>query len=306
MKKRWLSLLVLAILLWTNLAVAESLTAFGQGSISIPDADTLFAGATVTKDRVAVDELPTGEAYFYKGVTDGQITAYREALQSLGFAEANTVSGSGWQAQVYQCGEARVAMVNYDGVSPKRIVLIYEDGFVFEKTQTAQTAPASALDSFVGSSIQINVDNKSLTMTDGSARLIKGSDGILTVRSTYGNPGLQEGWRITDDSIYMCFGDGTDQVAIMFPAQATSGSSIGPGTGKKNFVLYVCKSMLNASDCGYFYSSFHPYRTLTNEYTIRITEIDSPITHCSGTFEGDLSAFGVIKHVTGSFNVEIN
>lgn len=305
MKRKWLSLLVAVMLLGSNMAMSESLDAFGQGSISVPDANALFAGATVTQDHIKVEGLPTGTADFYKGVTDSQIAAYRDALLSLGFEKANAVNGSGWQAQVYQCGEARVAVVDYQGVSPKRVVLIYEDGFVFETVAAADTTSTSALDSFVGNYIKINVDGKSLTMTDGSAEILKATGGYLTGRSTYNKPGLEEGNKVPNDSVYMCFGDGMDQVVIVFPVQATNGSDISFQTGKWNFVLYLCNSMLNDSDCGSFYSSYHPYTTLPNTYTIHISEIDSPITHCSGTFEGDLSRFGTIKHVSGEFNVEI-
>lgn len=305
MKKVWLSLLVVFLLLGSNLAMSESLDAFGQGSVSVPDANALFAGATVTQDHIEVEGLPAGTADFYKGVTDSQITSYREALLSLGFNEANAVNGNGWKAQVYQCGDARIAVVDYQGVSPKRVVLIYEDGFAFETAAPADTASTNALDSFIGSYIKINVDGKSLTMTDGFAEILKATGGYLTSRSTLNRPGLQEGTKVPNDSVYMSFGDGMDQVVIVIPVQATNGSNISLQTGKWNFILYVCNSMLNASDCGYFYSSQHPYTTMPNEYNIHITEIDSPITHCKGTFEGDISSFGHIKHVTGEFNVEI-
>ncbi len=288
------------LFLFASGAQADLLSAV-SATVSVPDADACFAGATSKRDKVDVEGLPKGDGTLYMDVTQQQIEDFRSQALALGFVESGSAQGDQWQSEILEFGGAHIAIVSYPSLTPMRVIVVYEEGFEYASISTAPTPTSSILDDFadeiVGDYIRINVNGQTYIMTNGGGELYDGSNWVPSSRSDA--PELRDyvsTWCLDSGSILAVFSDGIDSIAIGFPFEVKSNSVVDPDTGRTALLFYDCQSALNEFDRGVWQTSSTYSATAYGvqvapagtSYSFTITEIDADKTCCSGTFTGEL------------------
>lgn len=310
-------LLSLCIACMPALSLAGSLDAFATQSYPLPDAVACFGGESSMSMAVNEAGLPVGTGYRYDQVSALQAQDYVSQALALGYADAGTQEGPGWQAQVLRYGDARIAVVYFEAQS--FAVLLLEDGFTFTAAQTD-----GGLDAFAsggasagaakpqGAYLRLTVDGQTIDMQPVIAGIVPDA-GTVTGRTFPAGFPVDSGLRLGGDTVYMGFTDGTDSFRLIFPAQVKNGSVIDPSIRRATMLLYDCESALNASARGFLYSTYGcadvPYVSEAfppnTTFRIDITETDASHSFLTGTFSGTLGNFATSVSVSGEFSIPV-
>lgn len=316
-KKTAALLLSFCIACLPALSLAGSLDAFATQSYPLPDAAACFGSESSVSMAVNEAGLPTGTGYRYDQVTALQAQDYIAQAVALGYTDAGTQEGLGWQAQVLRYGDARIAVVYF--ASQSFAVLLLEDGFTFTAKQTgggldafASGGTSAGTSTPQGAYLRLVVDGQTIDMQPVVSGIVPDA-GTVTGRTFPAGFPVASGIRLGGDTVYMGFTDGTDSFRFIFPAQVKNGSVIEPAIRRATMLLYDCQSALDASARGYLYSTYGcadvPYVTgafpPNTTFRIEITGTDASHSFISGTFSGTLGNFTTSIPVSGEFSMPV-